>query len=387
MSKIGLFGGTFNPIHNGHILFLQQIKEKYCLDKVILMPSNIPPHKYSALATNNERFKMCKLATEEIDYIAVSDIEYKLSKKSYTSNTLKILKKSYPNDEIYLIIGPDMLLSFDKWYEYNSIIEKFPILSGTSSKYEYELMTSKAKELGGNISVFMIDILKVSSTYIRIKYAQGESCAEYLNKKVAQYIFNEKIYMKENSFFVECYNTARNQLSKKRFKHCLMVAKAAKELAKIYNENEKKAEIAGLLHDIMKEKDNAFLLHFMAENDIILSKLEKNCPKIWHSTAGAVYCEKYLGIEDEDIINAIRYHTTAKEGMSKFEKIIYIADCISDDRKYKEAEIEREMVKKDLNMAIFYHLKNTIINLCEQKSVVHPDTVNCYNELCADKTN
>ena len=379
MSKIGVFLSTFNPIHNGHIFIANELKSKYNLDKILLVPSNIIINKIEELPPIKNRSEICKLACCNYDNIMVYNIQHD-SNLSCAFSILQEIKNNFCNDDLYLIVESNLFVSFELLYKYDKIFDMAFILPVAFSKCEYKLMKRKAKQFEHKVA---INIFKhVSSEFIRIKYAQGLKCSDYLDSKVEQYILENNIYCGNDRLFRECFNASKNRLSSKRFYHCQMVAKAAKDLARLYNEDEKKAEIAGVLHDIVKEQDDKYLLRIMKDSGVELSEIEKKTPQIWHSIAGAIYCEKYLGIENEQIISSIKYHTTANRNMTTFEKIIYMADCVSEDRKHEDVEIEREIVKKDLDKALLFQLKKCITLLCEREVLIHPKTFECYNQIC-----
>ena len=173
----------------------------------------------------------------------------------------------------------------------------------------------------------------------------------------------------------------KTRLSEKRFIHSLEVAKAARRIAPKYGSDENKAYTAGILHDILKDTPREEMLALAAEFDIIFSDVEKAEQKLWHAIIGAVYAEKKLFVGDRDIILAIRYHTTARAGMSPLEKTLYIADFISADRDYPGVEEMREAAKGEPHDAMTTALKFTVSDIIEKGSALHPDTVYAYNEL------
>lgn len=176
-------------------------------------------------------------------------------------------------------------------------------------------------------------------------------------------------------------------LDEYRYIHTLNVADSAKQLAKLYGEDETKAYLAGLLHDIMKNTDKNKQLQIMQKDGIILTESEKNNPKLWHAMAGASYIKLELGIMDSEIINAVRYHTTGRAKMSKFEKIIYIADFISAERNYPDVNKMRELSQISLEKASLYALKFSIGKLASEALVIHTDSVEFYNELICERIN
>ncbi len=205
MKKIALFGGSFNPIHKGHInLALSQNSIEH-FDKIILIPSNIPPHKSNVNFANNfDRINMCKLAVNNNNIFEVSDIEYVLSGTSYTINTLLEIKKLYKDDMLYLIIGSDMLYTFNTWYRYKDILEIATILTSARTEnedYKLKLAAEKISQYG-KIKVNSIDVLDISSSRIRdiikeIYYRKDLDFSvldKYLEKSVIDYIIQNDIY-------------------------------------------------------------------------------------------------------------------------------------------------------------------------------------------------
>ena len=185
---------------------------------------------------------------------------------------------------------------------------------------------------------------------------------------------------------IEAYKEEiRKRLSDYRYNHSLCVAKAAKELAKLYGADEKKAEIAGILHDIMKDTPKNIQLQLMEQFGIILDDFERESETLWHARLAAAFIENELNIKDEEIIDAIRYHTTGKADMSLLTKIIFTADFISDDRSYPGVEEMREMAFSSLEEAMLEGLAFTLKELSEKRRVIHPDTLSAYNYLIIEK--
>lgn len=180
----------------------------------------------------------------------------------------------------------------------------------------------------------------------------------------------------------------RKNLGDYRFIHSLNVAKSAVELARRYGADENKAYTAGLLHDIMKDKKPDELLDYIEnKNGVKLSEVERSNHKLFHAIAGALYVEKELGVTDSEIIDAIRYHTTGRKNMSLLEKVIYIADFISDDRSYDGVERMREKAKISLETAMEEGLQFSIIELSEKLLPIHPDSIDAYNGIVMNKEN
>ena len=201
MSKIGVFGGTFNPIHNGHVSLGVYCKDELSLDKLMLIPTYTPPHKSSSeLAEEEHRVNMCKLATEQYGYFEVSDIEIERKGKSYTYETLKSLKEIYTEDELYLIVGADMFLTLDKWKNPQSIFKNATIVAVPRNDddkndlvYYYD---STIKKLGAKAIVLENPVVQVSSTYIRENIDNYQLIKSLIDSNVYEYIVKNKLYRK-----------------------------------------------------------------------------------------------------------------------------------------------------------------------------------------------
>ncbi len=177
----------------------------------------------------------------------------------------------------------------------------------------------------------------------------------------------------------EYKDIVRPFLSDRRFYHSECVAAEAEKLAKTYGADREKAWIAGILHDIMKEVPPDEQLKMMDSFGIILTDLERGAQKLWHAVLGAAYIENELGITDEDIVNSVLYHTTARADMTLMEKILFIADYISADRKFEGVEEMRKIAYDDLDHAVLLGSRETVMDLADRYRAVHPNTIEAYN--------
>lgn len=179
----------------------------------------------------------------------------------------------------------------------------------------------------------------------------------------------------------EYKNLIKSKMSEHRFIHSVNVSKEARKLAKIYGADAEKAAIAGILHDITKEMPVEEQLKIITDSGIILDNVQKNAPKLWHGISGSIYIKENLDINDADILNAIRYHTTGRSGMSLLEKIIFVADFTSQERTYKGVSTMRKKSRKTLDEAMLYGFKFTFSDLSKRELAIHPDELACYNEI------
>ena len=385
--RIGIFGGTFNPPHLGHKRLAEEMKEKARLDKIIIIPTFTPPHKKgSDLASEKDRLNMCRMLFKESFY-QVSDLEITRGGKSYTVDTVTELKKLYSDDELFLIIGSDMLLSFDRWYRFEDILDNVTLCVATrEDDISAEDLLSYAKDKlkldTEDIVISTVDAFVCSSTQVRNLIKEEGSTEGILDKGVKGYIDFRRLYSDE---YTSWRRLLKEKLVEKRYIHSLNVADSARELAERYGYDTEKAYFAGLVHDIMKNASEEEQLQIMEKGGIILSRTEKNNPKLWHAMAGEAYLRTEMGITDNDILSAVRYHTTGRAGMSLLDKIVYIADYISVERDYPDADVMRELSKKGLDEAALYALRYSFASLSEKEKLIHTDSVEYYNELIVNK--
>ena len=175
-------------------------------------------------------------------------------------------------------------------------------------------------------------------------------------------------------------DTIRSLLDDYRYNHSLCVATEAKRLCEKYGGDSEKAYVTGLLHDITKNFSKEEHLKIFESSAIILTELEKDSSKLWHAVSGAEFVRLNFNLDDE-IISAIKYHTTARADMPHFEKIIYLADYTSADRTYPDVDVMRKLVDEDLDLAMHYALKYTISDLVNKSLPIHPSTVEAYNDI------
>ena len=176
-----------------------------------------------------------------------------------------------------------------------------------------------------------------------------------------------------------------DSLSDYRRVHSLNVSAEAVRFAEKYGGDVEKARLAGLLHDVTKETDFDRQLQIIENGGIILTELEKRSPKLWHAISGACFVRDVIGVDDPDLFNAIRYHTTARAGMSQLEKIIFLADFTSAERDYPDIDVIREHAEHSLEDGMLYGIKFTISRLVGRENLVSPDALAAYNEILLTK--
>lgn len=193
--KTGIMGGTFNPVHNAHLLIAEMAREEYGLDRIIFITGGNPPHKTSNISAEH-RFKMTHLAIEDNKYFEDDDFEIRRSEKSYTLHTLKYLKDKYPQDELFFIIGEDSLADLPKWYKTDEILGLCSLLVFARKSHETFLGTlnEMREKYKGNIHPISAPIMEISSTDIRNRIRDTKTVRYMLPDKVLAYIRENHLY-------------------------------------------------------------------------------------------------------------------------------------------------------------------------------------------------
>ncbi|BBG40735.1 bidomainal protein [Mycoplasmopsis californica] len=329
--KIGLFGGSFNPIHNGHIKIAIYAYEHLGLDKLIFIPAATNPFKKKQKnAPAEDRIAMIELAIKDLTQnFEISQYETKKGGLSYTYQTINYFKNKFPDDELFFIIGSDSLPSLHKW----EFIEE--------STQKARFVVFKRSNNIDKINIKKFNILRLdnplyeeSSTMVR------KGALEFTPLAVNQYIGNHKLYAKE---------IVHSILSALRAKHSVACAQFAGNLAKAHGLSYNQGYYAGLFHDIAKEikeeQSREFISFFGFDGyDKKLYPWHK-----LHQFCGSLWVKNIYQINDPEIVEAIACHTTLKMDLSKLDKILFIADKICDGRAFKGVQKLRQLALEDLD--------------------------------------
>ena len=390
MKKMGLFGGSFDPIHQGHLEMALKLAERLELDGVVLMPTFVPPHKIrESMASAEHRLAMCRLAAQGHPLLQVSDLELTREGASFTVDTLEELSRLHPDTRWYLITGADMFVTLRTWYRFEDIARLAVLCTVPRAGTDTEKLNAYAADLQADGIECYVDpdpVTTVSSTQIRRCIAAGESLTGLVPQGVEEYIRQNGLYRQTEGMdtrtrdeqFIEIIRT---RLSDYRFRHSLCVAEEARRLAVRYGADPDKAYTAGILHDIMKDTAPATQQALLEEYGVTPDPIEQSSPTLGHALSGAVFLKHILQLEDEDILQAVRYHTTGRAGMSLLEQVLFVADFTSADRNYPDVDVMRRYAEESLPKAIHYGVHYTIRSLMDEGRTVHPDTLAVYNEV------
>ncbi len=389
MERIGIYGGAFNPPHLGHIRGAKYALETLGLAKILMIPSCISPHKDSPpnSPTPRQRMEMLQLALDGERGIEVSSIELDRGGTSYTWQTLQQLREQYPDAELVLLIGTDMLLSIETWMQYEKILKEASLaVFYRGEKDESRKIADKKKQLeamGGNVYLVDNPVTEISSTQLRRMLVFG--CASpFLPESVETYIRQNGLYGTAQNYrnlpMDQLEQVVVGLLKPNRVKHVLGCRDTAAELARLWGEDETLAARAGLLHDITKALDGPLQLTLCQEYGTVLDSFSCKNPKTLHALTGSLVADRIFG-ESKAVVDAIRTHTTGKANMNLLQKIIYVADYMEPNRDFPGVEKLRRLAHTDIDGALKLGLQMTLDMLRQQGSECSPESLEALRYL------
>ena len=356
--RIGIFGGSFDPVHREHIRFVRAAIDCLRLDKVFVMPAHTPPHKpYRVLSSDEDRLEMCRLAFSDLPQVEISDYEIKQGGTSFTYLTCRHFRAQFPTAEIFFLVGTDMLRDFPTWRNPQSIVNDVTLaVCGRNDEagwWENEQRAFQEK-FGKVFARVDYNGEDVSSTQIRVLAGAGMRLTDFVDEKTAAYIREKGLFKIQNA------DKALALEKPERQAHSIRVANLAAARALQLKIPERKAVAAALFHDCGKNlsPDSPYLAGFTPPTE--WGEVPRS---VWHQYAGAYVAEKHFGVTDEDVLNAIRYHTSGRPNMSELEKLIFLADML---------EVERDYDCVDA-------LYETLLFLKAKKAEIYPLTQQAYD--------
>ena len=366
MKRVGIFGGTFDPAHNEHVNLAKSAIEELSLDMLYVVPTFIPPHKKSSTPAA-DRLAMTKIAFLDLKKVTVSDVEIKREGKSYTYFTVEEIKKENKDAELFLLVGTDMLCDFFTWKNPERILLNCTLVcAGREGETVPDGFREEfIKRFGKDYRTLNFSGKEVSSTKIRALISLGLSASEYIPKAEEEYIKEQGLYSDKYSDYV------KEKLPEKRKIHTVGVIESAVKLAKRVGVDVEKARITATLHDCAKYERKEDFPNF--------SMPESVPPPVEHAFLGAYISEHVLGVKDEEIINAVRYHTSGRAKMTDLEKVIFVADMIEENRVYDGVERLRNAVEKDFNSGFLLCLKEETEHIIKKKGPIYEKTIEAFN--------
>ena len=393
--KIGIYGGTFNPPHLGHVTAARAVFALLQLDRLLVIPAGLPPHKDLPDHTPDaaQRLEMTRLAAEQMGLegkVEVLDLEISREGKSYTSDTLAALKAQYPDDELWLLMGADMFLTLQAWHAPEKILSLAGIAAFGRTEEDTEELFSVQRDYlyktYPQARIFTLTIpgvVDISSTELRRELARGEGGA-MLPPAVYGYILRQGLYGTDADLkhlsLSQLRPVALSYLKHKRIPHVLGTEQEAIRLAERYGADVHKARVAALLHDSTKKLNMDQQLEMCRKYHIQLDELEQVSLKLLHAKTGAALARDVFGVDDE-IYSAIWWHTTGHAHMTLLEKIIYLADYIEPSRNFPGVDKLRQVCYKDLNEGLCLGLQMTIDEMTAMGNPVHRATLEAREAL------
>lgn len=356
-TRLGIYGGTFSPPHLGHVKAAREFIKAAELDRLLIMPTFLPPHKDGEnIVDADSRLEMCRLAFSELPLTEVSDFEIGKKGKSYTYITLSEL--SSPEHELYFLLGTDMFLTLDRWREPQTIFNLATVVlirreSESALDPEIEKKADEYKRrFGARLLFIRTDALVISSTEIRERIASGKSTDGLLAPSVREYADSGLLYRApfsdgELDRLREC---VRSRLGEQRYIHTLGVEKTAVEIAECCLPAARSAvAAAALLHDIAKELTDEDLAEILKDDPRMTN--EDFASRSLHHAFAAPYIVKrdFPSFATEEILSAVFNHTAGRDGMSVFDEIIFVADYVEPNRKYSECKDAGKMLFSELD--------------------------------------
>ncbi|MBR5731202.1 MAG: nicotinate-nucleotide adenylyltransferase [Firmicutes bacterium] len=333
MKRIGVFGGSFDPIHYGHLILAAQVRELSGLDKVIFMPAYVNPFKVdSPPASGHDRLRMIELAIEGADGLEVSDLEISKEGPSYSVDTLNELHQKLGDDvKLVFLLGSDNLKRILDWKKSEELINDYGLIAVCrkgESRDEINRHADRIRSIYPNadIQLFETPELEISSSEIREKLRFGQDITFLTPDSVIDYIDQENIYdclTRRLGLFVKA------NVKPSRYAHTLRVLKKCREYGEKYGADIEKLETAAIFHDAYRDAGN-----------------------LEHGPMAAEHLEKDFGVTDPEILEAVRYHTTGHAGAKKTEMVLKLADTLEDGREFSEAAVLRDKMTDDLEESL-----------------------------------
>lgn len=357
-------------MHREHVNLARAAVTELGLDKIIIMPTAVSPHKSGRLSADFwQRYEMCRLAFSSLPQAEVSNYELTRGGVSYTYLTCSHFAELYADAERYFIIGADMLDNFPQWKRPREILKYFSLAAcAREDEAGFAECKRKVEELFGT-KVASIPYVgeRVSSTEIRTLAALGERFGGYVLREVCQYIEENELYSLGN------IRQVKQLLKPDRWAHTVRVAvKCAKNAARA-NLTEKQAITMAAMHDSAKNlpADSPYLYGFEIPADV---------PKpVRHQYSSAYVAEKFFGVEDKVILNAIACHATGKENMTAADALLYLCDMLEEGRKFDGVEELRAIFGQDLFRCLYAALEHQIKYLKTTGEPIDGLTQRAYN--------
>jgi len=360
--RIAIMGGTFDPVHYGHMVAAEAVRQEFGVDEVRFIPAHSPPHKEAGgRADPWHRYMMTALATADNRAFFPSMIEIERGGKSYAVDTVRALRRELGGDaKIYFITGADAVLEILTWKEPDALLSVCDFVAVTRPGYKRETLLAfiekLGKDSGGKIHFLEVPALAISSSDIRARVFLGKSAKYLMPDRVLDYIEKHGLYAMPRDSAARRSAEAvleylRANISGERLAHTMGVAEQSVRLAQVHGEDIELAYLAALLHDCAKELPGGEISRLAVQGGAVLDELTAAFPVLLHGDAAAQLAPAMFGIDDPRVLAAVRSHTIGRPGMSALEKILFIADTLDTGRDAEAGDTHRDRRAKIRDLA------------------------------------
>ena len=389
--KIGIYGGSFNPPHLGHLAAARAAVSALELDKLVFVPAGIPPHKDLAPGspTSGQRLAMTQIAADQLllpEVTEVWDAEVHREGKSYTADTLEEAARRWPGAELWLLMGTDMFLTLHQWREPEKILALAGVCAFGRTEQDGEAVFAPQRDYlsrtyNAKLTTITIPgLVDISSTRLRELIPQGAG-REFLPQAVYGYVLREKLYGTDADLkhlsLEDLRCVSYSMVYAKRLAHIRGCEEEAARLANRWGADEERMRRAAILHDCTKYLTLQQHLDICGRYGVELCPLERATDKLLHAKSGAALARHIFGVDD-GIYDAILYHTTARGGMSLEEKLLYIADYMEPNRDFPEVGELRRLAYTDLDGAVGMGASLSMQEMVQRDKELHHDTLAAY---------
>lgn len=399
--KIGVYGGTFDPPHMGHLEAARAAMDLLGLDRMLFIPAAVPPHKVlpPEAAAAGDRLAMAEQMADGLTLLTgrpgcaqADSTELHRQGKSYTADTLDQLRERYPDDELWLLMGTDMFLTLQTWHQPGRILAQARVAAfaraESDSMEAMERQTAFLRDTyGAQTTLLRLPrVTEVSSTFLRSRLREDRAeVRDLLWCQVYGSILRRGLYgVKADLRHLDDEDLRRcswSMVKAKRIPHIRGCEEEAVRLALRWGADPEAARRAGILHDCTKYLDLAEQLKLCDEYGIVLDDLEQKAVKLLHSKTGAAIARHVYGAPDE-VCDAIYWHTTGKADMTLLEKVLYLADYIEPSREeFPGLKELRRLAYEDLDQALLLGCRLTIEDMEERGVPVHTNTLQARDWL------
>ncbi len=375
--SIAVYGGSFNPPHIGHQHVAEAVIKHFKPRRFFIIPAGIAPHKDMAAGSPSadERMELSRRAFGEMEGVTVSDMEIVREGKSYTADTLRALMERFPGEDIVLVMGTDMFMSLDTWYDAEFILKNVHICVVRRDEERMALRERAleyAKTYRTRSTIVALKPVPAASSDVRSLLPQRKGL-ELLSDKVYEHIISRRLYgAKPDWDWLR--EKAYAMLKPKRIAHVKGCEEEAVRLALRWGADPEEAAEAAILHDITKKLNLREQLILCEKYGIIPDTLEAASEKLLHAKTGAAIARERFGVSDA-VYEAIKWHTTGKADMALLDKIIYMADYIEPNRSFEGVDALRELAYSDLDRAMVMGYEMSLADLAHYGVPPHPNTL------------